>query len=277
MPEVRVDSTLLCHYEEQYFGEPWLEAETVLMVHGAAESSRAWYAWVPHLARRYRVLRIDQRGCGLSTPAPADFHWTLDKLAADLDRFLEALAVTSVHLVAAKLGAAVSLHFAAAYPQRVRSLSVLGAPVEKKARRPNVELVSAASNEGGAKTVGMREWASQSMRSRLGPDVSDAQVEWWSDYMGAADPEGFAGLGLIMGSLENFWNLDRIKAPTLVISTEDSALGSVDAVQEWSSRIPSAELVMLPGDSYHIAASEPDRCAKLVLPFIERHAQQPRA
>ena len=274
MPHIRVDETLVSHYEEQYFGEPWLEPETVLMVHGAAECGLAWYAWVPHLARRYRVIRIDQRGCGLSTPAPADFRWTLENLAADLDHFLTALGLTSVHVVAAKLGAAVSLQFAASCPERVRSLSVLGAPVEKTARRPNPQLVPA--NAATDRTVSMRDWASQSMRSRLGPDVPEAQVEWWSDFMGAADPAGFAGLGLIMGSLENFWQLNRISATTLVVSTEGSALGSVDAVREWSGQIPNAELVILPGDSYHIAASEPDRCAELVLAFIDRHAQPTR-
>ena len=51
MPEARVDENLVSHYEDDYFGEPWRTPETVLMVHGAAESTLAWYGWVPHLAR----------------------------------------------------------------------------------------------------------------------------------------------------------------------------------------------------------------------------------
>ena len=37
------------------------EPETILLLHGNAESSLAWYAWIPTLARRYRVLRPDMR------------------------------------------------------------------------------------------------------------------------------------------------------------------------------------------------------------------------
>lgn len=265
MPEVRVAETLSVHYEDHYFGEPWLDPEVVLMVHGAAESSQAWYAWVPHLARQYRLIRVDLRGSGASSPAPPSFQWSLQSLAEDLDRFLDAMQIRAMHLVAAKLGAAVSLHFAGAFPKRVLSLAVLGAPVGKKARRP----VEAASGESTPRD--MRAWAANSQRSRLGSGASQAQVEWWTDFMGHADPAGFAGLGQIMGSLENFWDLHRITAPTLVISTEGSALGDAETVEEWSRQIPNSELVILPGDSYHIAAAEPDRCAEMVLQFIKRH------
>ena len=48
MPAGQIDPTLSMYYEDDYFGEAWLEPETVLLVHGVAESSRAWVAWVPH-------------------------------------------------------------------------------------------------------------------------------------------------------------------------------------------------------------------------------------
>ncbi|HLH87558.1 MAG TPA: hypothetical protein VKX28_03790 [Xanthobacteraceae bacterium] len=39
-------------YADDWFGEPWTEPQVVVMVHGNAESSRAWTCFVPHLARR---------------------------------------------------------------------------------------------------------------------------------------------------------------------------------------------------------------------------------
>jgi pimeloyl-ACP methyl ester carboxylesterase len=264
-----VDDTLEMHYEEHYFGEPWLQPEVVLMVHGAAESGASWFAWVPHLARRYRVIRVDLRGSGKSSRAPAGFEWSLDSMARDLVGFLDAMGIGAGHLVGAKLGAAISLNLAGKYPQRLLSLSVLGAPVEKRARRAE----SAPAGSNNVASVGMREWAARSQRARLGSAVSQEQIEWWTDFMGAADPDGFAGLGRIMGSLENFWQLKMIKAPTLVVSTEGSALGDEAAVREWAAEIPSSELVILPGDSYHIAASEPDKCAQIVLDFVQRNSR----
>src|SRR5205823_8970033 len=62
------------------FTDPWTSAPTVLLIHGFAESGETWRAWVPHLARDYRVLRIDRRGFGKSDPMPADFAWSLDRM-----------------------------------------------------------------------------------------------------------------------------------------------------------------------------------------------------
>jgi hypothetical protein len=40
-------------YEDHCFAEPWGEPQTIVMVHGNAESSRAWTCWVPQIARKY--------------------------------------------------------------------------------------------------------------------------------------------------------------------------------------------------------------------------------
>ena len=42
------------HYLVDDFTDPWTKPETVLLLHGNAESSAAWYGWVPHLARHHR-------------------------------------------------------------------------------------------------------------------------------------------------------------------------------------------------------------------------------
>jgi pimeloyl-ACP methyl ester carboxylesterase len=65
--------------------------------------------------------------------------------------------------------------------------------------------------------------------------------------------------------------LPRIRCPTLVITTEGSALGSVEEVRAWQRIIPRSELLVLPGNSYHVAASDADVCARATLDFIGRH------
>ena len=76
-------------YEDHCFARPWGAPETVVMVHGNAESSRAWTPWVPHLAGKYRVVRLDMPGFGASSEPP-DYGWSADELAADIVRFLDA-------------------------------------------------------------------------------------------------------------------------------------------------------------------------------------------
>src|SRR5207249_3326097 len=89
------------YYEDDYFGEPWVEPEVVMLVHGVAESGRAWTCWVPHLARTMRVLRPDLPGFGRSAMPPAGYRWSVPAFAAALRDFLDAVGVQRAHVVGA--------------------------------------------------------------------------------------------------------------------------------------------------------------------------------
>jgi pimeloyl-ACP methyl ester carboxylesterase len=60
--------------------------------------------------------------------------------------------------------------------------------------------------------------------------------------------------------------------PTLVITTEGSGLASVEETRAWQQIIPNSDLLVLPGNSYHVAASHAIQCAQATLAFIERGA-----
>jgi pimeloyl-ACP methyl ester carboxylesterase len=62
----------------------------------------------------------------------------------------------------------------------------------------------------------------------------------------------------------------KIACPTLVITTEGSGLASVAETRAWQQQISDSELVVLPGDSYHVAASDAEQCAQATLQFVER-------
>ncbi len=266
MPDVRIDESLTMHYEDDYFGEPWKQAEAVMMVHGVAESGLAWGCWVPHVARHYRVLRPDLRGFGQSTPAPG-YYFTPENLADDLAHLLDTLGVEKVHVIGAKIGGSVSLQFAASYPERTRSLTVISGPVR-------------SSNTGGSadlhtfgpmmRNKGIRGWAAETMRARLGNEASEEQIAWWTDYMGRTDQETCISIHEMVDRLDISAALPTIKAPTLIMTTQGSALASVDVVREWQQLIPDSELQVVEGDSYHVAAVRPDECAERALEFIGR-------
>jgi pimeloyl-ACP methyl ester carboxylesterase len=72
MPTFRPSTDLDMHYRVDDFTDPWRPPQTILMLHGNAESGLAWYAWAPKLARHYRVVRPDMRGFGGSTAMHAN-------------------------------------------------------------------------------------------------------------------------------------------------------------------------------------------------------------
>ncbi len=68
--------------------------------------------------------------------------------------------------------------------------------------------------------------------------------------------------------------LARITAPTLIVTTQESGLQSVEAVERYARRIPDARVLVLPGDSYHIAAVEPELCARHALEFMAQASRR---
>jgi pimeloyl-ACP methyl ester carboxylesterase len=65
-------------------------------------------------------------------------------------------------------------------------------------------------------------------------------------------------------------DVPKITCPTLVITTEQSGLGSVDETRAWQQQIVDSELLVLPGNSYHVAATHADHAAEATLDFIAR-------
>ncbi len=51
MPTLQVTPDCNLYYEVTDFAEPWREHETILLLHGNAESGEAYYGWMPELAR----------------------------------------------------------------------------------------------------------------------------------------------------------------------------------------------------------------------------------
>jgi pimeloyl-ACP methyl ester carboxylesterase len=230
------------------------------MVHGNSESSRAWTSWVPRLTRKYRVIRPDLPGFG-NSPEPAEYGWSAAELAADIARFLDALKIEKCHLIGAKYGGSACMRLAIDQPHRLSSLCLFGSPV-RGSGSGNADLIQAK---------GVRQWAAETMRARLGSAVSEAQLKWWTEeLMGKTSARAAyaASSSRIDMELEN--ELPHITAPTLIVTTQESGLQSVAAVERYARQIPNARVVVLPGDSYHIAAAEPDLCAQHALRFIEQ-------
>ena len=252
------------HYQVDDFTDPWDTPETILLLHGNAESGAAWYGWVPHLARRFRVVRPDMRGFGASTPMPRDFAWTLDVIIADYVGLMDMLGIGRFHLVGAKIGGTIARAFAARRPERVRSLTVVGTPPPLRegaaARVP--ELIEEFEKHG------VEHWARRTMVNRLGDRFPGAGIEWWTRFMGRTAVSTQIGFMATIACADIRADLPRIACPTLVITTEESGLASVAETRAWQETIPKSELLVLPGNSYHVAASDAERCAQATLEFI---------
>ncbi len=264
MAKLRIPPDLDLFYLVDDYTDPWRMPEAVLLLHGNAESSLAWYRWAPQLARHYRVVRPDMRGFGASTPMPREFPWSLDVIHDDYLRLMDALGIPRFHLVAAKIGGTIARALAARHPDRVRTLTVVGTPPP---RRKGGETIIPALREE-FEQHGVEHWARRTMGKRLGTHFPPEAVEWWTTFMGRTALSTQLGFMQNIAYVDITADLPRIACPTLVITTEESGLASVEETRAWQQQIPRSTLRVLAGNSYHVAATHADQCVQATLEFL---------
>jgi 3-oxoadipate enol-lactonase len=238
-------------YRDDWFGEPWRKPETAVLIHGNAESSIVWYAWMPRMAQEFRVLRPDLPGFGQSR-IPAGFAWSLPSLASYVAHVLDKVGIDSAHIIGAKAGGTIAMQFAADYPARTRTLAVMSGPASVPATVPFF------ANPSQIPQV-----------DRLGSAASKEMVDYWDNMFKTAPEIPAKGLRAAVTDLAKDGVLQRIKAPTLVMTADRSKTQSVEQTREYQKLIPNSRLVVLRSDAYHIAAVNADECVTNVLAFIK--------
>jgi pimeloyl-ACP methyl ester carboxylesterase len=270
MPTVEIDPDFEQYYKEDYFGPPWQDGEPVVMVHGFAESGLAWNQWVSDVASEFRVYRPDIRGFGRSTYWDPDHDWSFGEYVADLATFMDEVGLESAHVVSAKIGGAIAYKFASEHPGRTRSLTVVSGPASTRDTGGDADITTIPEM---IRTEGQRYWAETTMQARLGSAASDEMHAWWIDYMTSADERVCVAMAELFDDLDLSGSLSDIEAPTLILTTEESPLASVETVREWGGWIPDSEVVVLPGDEFHPAAVRPHECIEHVRPFLQDQAE----
>jgi pimeloyl-ACP methyl ester carboxylesterase len=266
MPLARITPDLEMHYRDETFADSWQSPETMLLLHGNAESGEAWNAWMPLMGRRFRVVRPDMRGFGRSTAMPLDYRWSVERIIDDFLMLADQLKLDRFHIGAAKVACPIALRLAARHPDRVRTLSVLGGIVSGEISvGPR-----AASWLEHIEGKGVESWARWTMPGRLGSTCDGAMMEGWVKLMGRTPLSTQLGFIRSVPAIDVRPDLANIKCPTLVVTTDGTGLGSVESIRLWQKAIPKSEFMVVPGDSYHVAATHPELCANAMVEFIQR-------
>lgn len=99
----------------------------VVLLHGYGETGDMWVPLASDLVRDHTVIVPDLRGMGLSSKPAGGFD--KKNQAKDLEGVLQSLKIGKFDLVAHDIGNMVAFAYATEYPDRVRRLVMIDAPV----------------------------------------------------------------------------------------------------------------------------------------------------
>jgi len=97
--------------------------ETILFLHGFNQTSFSWDEVAQLAKNEFRLIAFDMRGHGDSMRDP-NGDYSLETMVIDIFQLVENLQINKFHLCGLSMGAAVSLLFAATYPEKLKTLTL---------------------------------------------------------------------------------------------------------------------------------------------------------
>jgi pimeloyl-[acyl-carrier protein] methyl ester esterase len=237
----------------------------VLLVHGWTLDLEMWDPLVTALRDRFRLIRLDRRGHGLSGGRPAP-----ERDSGDLAALCRHLGVTAVALLGMSQGVRAVLGFTCMAPEQVRALILDGPPPLDSAADPEVPLDQYAVL---VQTRGIeafrREWARHALMQlhTPNPQARALLAAMLARYPGDDLRHPASRVELAAPRLE----LESLRLPALVLSGEYDLPGRQQAARQLAARLPDAELAMIPGAGHLPNLDNPDAYSKLCGKFLTRH------
>jgi 3-oxoadipate enol-lactonase len=263
MPTFQVPGAKL-EYRIDDFTDAWRPSETVFLHHAAISQIDRWRAWVPTLARHYKVIRMDMRGHGESTVPPHDYEWSMERLSTDVAELLEHLDTGPVHFVGVSAGGIIGIDFAHRYSDLVKSLTLVAATPRLADTRVDfshwLRLI---------RDVGVREFLLREAGDRFSADADPRLIEWFADIGGTTPASVVSTFVPWLATVDLSDKLPEIAVPTLIIASEDDVITPMAAQRTLVELLPDARLVTYATDAHNIADQMPDRCATDTLDFLQ--------
>jgi 2-succinyl-6-hydroxy-2,4-cyclohexadiene-1-carboxylate synthase len=249
-----------------------------MILHGFTGSSRSMAGVAQALSRDYETLVPDLPGHGRSVGFARNGTYAFEDCLADLAATLESTGHERAHWLGYSMGARIALGFAVRFPEKVLSLTLLGARAgiadegEREARRrADATLARRIETEGVEAFV--EEWMAQPLfasQRRLGP----AFLQQMRQERLANDAQELAASLRGCGPAAQPSYHDRLRDITVPVLLVAGALDStfVETARDLARRLPSAEVCVVEDAGHAVHLEQPDAFVRAVREFLHRVA-----
>jgi (E)-2-((N-methylformamido)methylene)succinate hydrolase len=239
MPLIRLPHSETFYVEEGN-GTP------LVLIHGMGGDHTVWDWQVPVLRDRFRIIRPDNLGHGLSEK-PAG-PWTFAQFSRQIAELLDHLSVPRAVVAGFSLGGSIGQAVALDYPDRVAALIVVSSACARTAgEQEAVERRVAQVAGGGPPAVvdgALKRWFTDKFASE-----NPALIEHWRKMLLDNDPAPYLAVYRLYAEVDRqlLHRVGDIRAPTLVITGDKDPGQTTRMANELSRRIPGSELRIFPG------------------------------
>jgi aminoacrylate hydrolase len=253
------------YYEEAGAGDP------LIFVSGLNGVGRYWAQQVPVFSRSYRVITYDQRGTGASDKLQRRF--SVDGMAAELAGLMDGLGIERANIVGLSTGGAIGQTLAIERPERVTRLVMCSTWTHCD---PWFRRLFQARRQ-------MYEQCGPALHAQFHPlwlyppdyvNAHDAEIDEERRRAAAGGPPAQVA-EIAIGRIDALLAFDRrdglarIKAPTLVIASDNDYITPSYYARAIAQAVPGARLEIMDGGGHSLSKTRPEDFNRLALDFLD--------
>jgi pimeloyl-ACP methyl ester carboxylesterase len=252
------------------------DAPTIVLLHGGHQSAHSWDLVSLHLARKYRVLALDQRGHGDSEWA-CDWDYSNNTMALDAEAFIRAMELEKPVVMAHSMGGRNSLLLAKNAPGIMRGLVVVdvGPEVSERGRKVISSFVRENQEFDDLEhfVQNVRKYDPYRSREHIERTVKYNMIQRIDGkFVSKCDSNPRRAGAQAQKSQQDNVTLEEAAGfdfPVLIVRGETSNILEPDAAERFRNALPQGQLVEVPECGHNVHSQNTQGFLGAIGPFLE--------
>jgi pimeloyl-ACP methyl ester carboxylesterase len=257
-------------------------APVLLMIHGSQSSLRTWDRITTLMKKRYRVIRLDIPGYGLSSPATDEAAQTVQPVEV-VEGLLDGLGVKKVAAaVGVSSGGTMAMYLAAKRPELVQRLILSNTPSDPVDTSHMVQTPAFLAAQDRARKTGYQDYDfwDQYLTFFAGDPArisKQTRQEYWDFNRRSPEKHPIAMVARIGDGKQATIEMARITTPTFLVWGSGDPLLPEAAVHAITRYLKNATIskVLMPDVGHYPPLEVPDRFARWIETYVEAGVPKP--
>lgn len=268
---------MMPYVDNEIYYEVYGEGRPILLIHGAWASHEWWRMQIPEFSKMYKVIAMDVRGHGKS--ARLDKPTTVQKLAQDVDKVLNALGISELVLIGWSMGGMISTQYYFDHPERVKGLVLISSRLHKRPKmlleaylrifREMFSLFMDFADFEGFESLKYKDQVSKEVQKMFSPNTDPEVVKWAVEDLTKNRRRDYLTIVRTLARYDASDKLHMIKIPMLIIVGDRDERTPPEFARKIHEKVPHSKLVIVEGHGHYVLLERPDIVNKEILSFLE--------
>lgn len=239
-------------------------APVVMLSNSLGTSLAIWDAQAAALRGKYRVLRYDTRGHGLTDAPAGDPGYSMDQLADDAVALVRALGLKRVTLCGLSIGGMLGQKLAAKTPEVLTALILCdtAAHMNPAVWDERIALIRKSGMEAVAEGT-MQRWFTKPFHQS-----HPQALQGIRNMLVRTPAEGYIGCARAIQKMDLRADDAKIICPTLIVVGEEDPATPVAEARELNAAIKGSKLVVIPQAAHITPIEQPAALTRIIGDFL---------